>query len=185
VQQPWAENRKCDWPWWIRTTINGSKVRCPAVGRRASAENVHPAEDAVNRGPPRRALCRTGLSFRGGAATRPRCKTSKSLQCITMDCSCRSAPRPGSCSEFVDWVGRAIVVPPRDPAKRDGYDITQAPSLPDPARPAGGRDAAVRRRQQWAAHPRRDRPGLGRRANRARGTDPGQPLGRQGDRRIG
>lgn len=24
-----------DWPWWIRTTINGSKVRCPAVGRRA------------------------------------------------------------------------------------------------------------------------------------------------------
>jgi hypothetical protein len=25
------------WPWWIRTTINGSKVRCPAIGRRASA----------------------------------------------------------------------------------------------------------------------------------------------------
>jgi hypothetical protein len=24
-----------NWPWWIRTTINGSKVRCPAVGRRA------------------------------------------------------------------------------------------------------------------------------------------------------
>jgi N-acyl-D-aspartate/D-glutamate deacylase len=25
-----------NWPWWIRTTINGSKVRCPAIGRRAS-----------------------------------------------------------------------------------------------------------------------------------------------------
>ena len=28
---------KFNWPWWIRTTINGSKVRCPAVGRRAIA----------------------------------------------------------------------------------------------------------------------------------------------------
>ena len=28
--------RKSNWPWWIRTTINGSKVRCPAIGRRAS-----------------------------------------------------------------------------------------------------------------------------------------------------
>jgi hypothetical protein len=29
------------WPWWIRTTINGSKVRCPAIGRRASASEKY------------------------------------------------------------------------------------------------------------------------------------------------
>jgi hypothetical protein len=37
-QQTGAELAKCSWPWWIRTTINGSKVRCPAVGRRAIGE---------------------------------------------------------------------------------------------------------------------------------------------------
>jgi hypothetical protein len=36
LHQPGPQNAKSNWPWWIRTTINGSKVRCPAVGRRAS-----------------------------------------------------------------------------------------------------------------------------------------------------
>jgi hypothetical protein len=35
-QETGATISKFNWPWWIRTTINGSKVRCPAIGRRAS-----------------------------------------------------------------------------------------------------------------------------------------------------
>ena len=31
-----GDDRNFNWPWWIRTTINGSKVRCPAIGRRAT-----------------------------------------------------------------------------------------------------------------------------------------------------
>ena len=42
ARQRWLMNQtgaafcNFNWPWWIRTTIDGSKVRCPAVGRRAS-----------------------------------------------------------------------------------------------------------------------------------------------------
>ena len=42
---------KCSWPWWIRTTINGSKVRCPAVGRRASKRRETSTPHATSTSP--------------------------------------------------------------------------------------------------------------------------------------
>jgi hypothetical protein len=41
TQQTYSVSRKSNWPSRIRTWINGSKVRCPAIGRRASGLRIY------------------------------------------------------------------------------------------------------------------------------------------------